>query len=120
MQERAILWPSNRDRMGHAGPYADLSGDNIRARKLPDGSYELETSALSYTDARVLGGGVLKPVESKFSEKSPDYRGYLDEPDEGHGHQPGRYEVTAWTKTIKSGDNAGQIGLSLSLKRKAQ
>jgi hypothetical protein len=120
MQERAILWPNGRDRMGHSGPYADLSGDNIRAKKLADGSYELETSALSYTDARVLGGGVLKPVATKHSEKSPDFRGYLDEPDEGHGHQPARFEVTAWTKTIKTGDNAGQIALSLSLKRQPQ
>ena len=120
MQERATLWPNNRDRMGHTGPYADLSGDNIRAMKQADGSYELETSALSFTDARVLGSGVLNPVERKFSEKSPDFRGYLDEPDEGNGHKPARYEVTAWSKTIKSGDNAGLIALSLSLKRQPQ
>ena len=109
------LFPGNRDRMGHHGDYADLSGDNIRAKELPDGGYELETSTINFSDARVFGHGELKPVANKATEKSPDFRGFLNEPDEGTGHKPGRYQIAAWRRTIKSGTNEGQFYLSLSM-----
>lgn len=107
------LFPGNRDRMGHNGPYATLSGANIRALNNLDGGYELETSGLNRSDARVLSSGKLFPAD-KRSPNSPDFKGYLDEPDVDLG-TPMRWEIAAWSKPITRGDNEGSIYLSLTM-----
>jgi len=115
MDKNANLFPGSGDRMGFEDELADFSGSNIRALKQPDGSFLLETSTINFSDARVFGHGALTPVTNRVGEKSPNFRGHLNEPDEGTGVKPERYRVSAWTRQIKSGENVGKTYLSLAL-----
>lgn len=119
MNTKVNLFPGTRDRT-RDGAYADFSGQNVRASKQQDGSFDLETSALSMTDARVFGFGKLTKVANKRSANSPDYRGYLDKPDEGDGAPSETFEVAAWVRPISRGNHAGHDYLSLSLTKRQQ
>ncbi|MDO8415176.1 MAG: hypothetical protein Q7S87_03070 [Agitococcus sp.] len=112
------LFPANgRDRMGLVGEgcLVDFGDCGLCVAVIP-GGFRIEKSRLSSSDGRVLGHGEMKEA-SKFSEKSPDFKGnFVDpaDPDRLARH----YDVVAWWKKIKSGPNEGQPYLSMCFTEK--
>ena len=89
----------------------------IRATRKPDGSVDLVNSALTHTDGRVFGHGVLfKTV--KTTPNYPDLRGTLQIPFESeYESDPGKWTVAAWWRFTVSGKRALRLRLMVPLTR---
>lgn len=84
------------------------------ASLLGNGNLLFSTSTLSQTDASVSSSSELALVQ-KRSEKSPDFSGEYTSPEEFEGHEPCRYKIAVWRKTVRNGQNEGQSYLRYAM-----